>query len=361
VRAHKKGLELVCQQRPGVPDALIGDAGRLRQVLFNLVDNAIKFTERGEVVVLVDQVSGEMMSGERSEDASDTTHYSPLTTHLRFTVTDTGIGIPPEKQAKIFQAFEQEDISTTRKYGGTGLGLTIAARLASLMDGGITVDSVPGQGSTFAFIARFQLQPHPPERTAASPPVLLRGLPVLIVDDNATNRHILEGWLRDHAMEPTAAGDGATAMAALWQGVAQGRPYPLVLLDGRMPDIDGLALAAKIRQQAELSSTRIILLTSGDLPGDLTRARQLGISASLLKPLQQRELMETILRVMAHQGEPEGLPVSPAVVRPATPEGLVGVPLRILVAEDNDFNRDLLEHNDFSRPPWRWGSGGGRR
>jgi two-component system, sensor histidine kinase and response regulator len=329
VRAHKKGLELVCQQRPGVPDALIGDAGRLRQVLLNLVGNAIKFTERGEVVVLVENAAEPAPEGE---------------VRLRFAVTDTGIGIPPEKQAKIFQAFEQEDTSTTRKYGGTGLGLTIAARLVALMGGQITVKSEAGQGSTFAFTARFGLQPHPPETTAASPPAVLRGVPVLLVDDNATNRHILEEWLRGYEMAPTVAGDGATAMAALWRGVAQGRPYPLALLDGRMPDIDGLALAAKIRQQVELSATRLILLTSGDRPGDLTRARQLGISATLLKPLQQRELMGTILRVMAHQGEPEGLPVSPAVVRPATPEGLVGVPLRILVAEDNDFNRDLLEH-----------------
>jgi CheY-like chemotaxis protein len=259
-------------------------------------------------------------------------------------VTDTGIGIPPEKQAKIFQAFEQEDTSTTRKYGGTGLGLTIAARLVALMGGRISVDSVPGQGSTFAFTAPFGLQPHPPETTAASPPAVLRGLPVLIVDDNATNRHILEEWLRGFSMEPTGAGDGATAMAALWRGAAQGRPYPLVLLDGRMPDIDGLALAAKIRQHAELSATRIILLTSGDRPGDLTGARQLGISATLLKPLQQRELMETILRVMGHEGGSEELLISPAVVRPPIPAGLVVVPLRILAAEDNDFNRDLLEH-----------------
>src|SRR5215831_13027321 len=329
VRAHKKGLELVCQQRPGVPDALIGDVGRLRQIIINLVGNAIKFTERGEIVVLVENAAEPAPEGE---------------VLLRFAVTDTGIGIPPEKQATIFRAFEQEDASTTRKYGGTGLGLTIAARLAALMDGGITVDSVPGQGSTFAFTARFVLQPQAPETTAASPPAVLQGVPALIVDDNATNRHILEEWLRGYAMEPTSAGDGVTAMAALWRGVAQGRPYPLALLDGRMPDIDGLALAAKIRQQAELSGTRVILLTSGDRPGDLTRARQLGISATLLKPLQQRELMGTIQRVMAQQGEPEGLPVSPAVVRPATPEGLVGVPLRILVAEDNDFNRDLLEH-----------------
>jgi two-component system sensor histidine kinase/response regulator len=329
VRAHRKGLELVCQQLPSVPDALIGDAGRLRQVLINLVGNAIKFTDCGEVVVLVENAGAPAPEGEAI---------------LRFAVTDTGVGIPPEKQAKIFRAFEQEDTSTTRKYGGTGLGLTIASRLVALMGGAISVDSVPGHGSTFAFTARFGLQPHPRETAAASPPVALRGLPVLIVDDNATNRHILAEWLRAYSMEPMAAGDGATALAALWQGVAQGRPYPLVLLDGCMPDIDGLALADKIRQQAELSATRLILLTSGDRPGDWDRARQLGISATLLKPLQAAELMETILRVMGHQGDPEGLLVQPPVVRPPIPEGLVGVTLRILAAEDNDFNRDLLEH-----------------
>jgi len=319
VRAHKKGLELVGQQRPGVPDALIGDAGRLRQVLLNLVGNAIKFTERGEVVVVVETVGEPAPQGD---------------VRLRFAVTDTGVGIPPEKQARIFQAFEQEDTSTTRKYEGTGLGLTIAARLVDLMDGQITVNSVPGQGSTFAFTARFGLRRNPP----------VRDLPALIVDDNATNRHILEEWLRGYAMEPMVADNAATAMAILLRGVAQGRPYPLVLLDIRMPDIDGLALAAQIRQCAELSATRLILLSSGDRPGDLARARQLGISANLLKPLQQRDLMETILRVMGHQGDPEGLLTSPAVVRPSVPEGLVGVPLRILVAEDNVFNRELLEH-----------------
>jgi signal transduction histidine kinase/CheY-like chemotaxis protein/HPt (histidine-containing phosphotransfer) domain-containing protein len=353
VRAHRKGLELVCQQHPGVPDALIGDAGRLRQVLINLVGNAITFTERGEVVVRV-EVAGSEVRGQKSEVREDaaavlTSDLCALTSGpggvlLRFAVTDTGIGIPAEKQAKIFRAFEQEDTSTTRKYGGTGLGLTIASRLVTLMGGGISLDSVPGQGSTFAFTVRFGLQPHSPETTAASSPVLLRNLPVLIVDDNATNRHILEEWLCGWQMVPAAAGDGVTAMAALWRGVAQGRPYALALLDGRMPDIDGLALAAKIRQHAELSATRIILLTSGDSPGDLARARQLGISATLLKPLQQRDLLETILRVINHQGEKEGLPVSLPVVRPAIPEALVGVPLRILVAEDNEFNRDLLGH-----------------
>jgi PAS domain S-box-containing protein len=267
VRAHKKGLELVCQQPPDVPDALIGDAGRLRQVLINLVGNAIKFTERGEVVVLV----------ENAGEPAPPTPTSPeeggeVRVRLRFAVTDTGIGIPPEKQVRIFQAFEQEDTSTTRKYGGTGLGLTIAARLVALMGGGISVDSVPGKSSTFGFTACFGLQSHPTGRTADAPRTVLHGVPVLIVDDNATNRHILEEWVRGHAMDTTAAGDGVTAMAALWRGVAQGRPYPLALLDGRMPDIDGLALAEKIRQHVELSATRIILLTSGERPGDLARA-----------------------------------------------------------------------------------------
>jgi PAS domain S-box-containing protein len=360
VRAHKKGLELIYQVQPDVPDALVGDAGRLRQILLNLVGNAIKFTERGEVVVSVGMTNDEARksNGGRTgpasaldiRDSSFFRHSSFVILH--FEVKDTGIGIPPEKQARIFQAFEQEDTSTTRKYGGTGLGLTIAARLVALIGGDITVDSVPGQGSTFAFTARFGLQPRPASVAGVSDPGYnqLRDMSVLIVDDNATNRHILEEWLRGYAMAPTAAGDGAMAMAALWQGVAQGRPYPLVLLDGRMPDIDGLALAAKIRQQAELAATRIILLTSGDRPGDLARARQLGISANLLKPLQQRELMETILRVMGHttqdketwsQGDKET--AAGDLVSPRLPVSLSRC-LHVLVAEDNDFNRDLLEH-----------------
>ena len=288
MRAHKKGLELICQVQPDVPDALVGDAGRLRQVLLNLVGNAIKFTDEGEVVVRVE------IAGRRPPPSPGAGEVG-----LRFAVRDTGIGIPPDQQETIFRAFEQEDTSTTRKYGGTGLGLTIAARLVALMGGTITVESEPGRGSTFAFTARFGRQPHPPEPVPAPPPVSLHNLPVLVVDDNATNRHILEEWLRGWQMDPTAVGDGMAAMDALWHRAANGRPYALVLLDARMPDTDGLTVAAMIRERAELAATRIILLTSGERPGDPARFRELRIDAQLLKPVQQDELLETIYRVMS--------------------------------------------------------------
>jgi CheY-like chemotaxis protein len=326
VRAHAKGLELIYHVESEAPDALVGDAGRLRQVLLNLVSNAVKFTDRGEVVVRVEAAADLAPDGEIG---------------LRFAVRDTGIGIPPEQQERIFRAFEQEDASTTRKYGGTGLGLSIASRLVALMGGQITVDSAPGRGSTFTFTARFDRQPHPAEPVAALPPASLRGLPVLVVDDNATNRHILEEWLRGWRMQPTAVGDGLAALDALWDAVSAGRPYALVLLDARMPDTDGLALAASIRKRAELAATRLILLTSGDRPGDLARSRELRIDAHLLKPVQQDELLETIYQVMSRNGgaPPAAVPVGVAVQPPAP----AARPLRILVAEDNEFNVQLLE------------------
>src|SRR5262249_25198593 len=217
---------------------------------------------------------------------------------LQFEVRDTGIGIPVDEQERIFRAFEQEDTSTTRKHGGTGLGLTIASRLVALMGGQISVASEPGRGSTFAFTARFGLQPNPPEATAAPPPVVLRDLPVLIVDDNATNRRILDAWLRGWQMKPAAVGDAVAAMDALWPAVSRGRRCALVLLDARRPDTDGLALAAEVRKRSEWPGTHIILLTSGDRPGDRARARELGITY-LLKPVQQDELLGAIYRVMS--------------------------------------------------------------
>ena len=343
VRAHAKGLELICHVQPDVPDALVGDAGRLRQVLLNLVGNAVKFTDQGEVVVRV------AVDGESATEGE---------TGLRFAVTDTGLGIAKDKQERIFRAFEQEDTSTTRKYGGTGLGLTIASRLVALMGGRITVDSEPGRGSAFAFTARFALQTNPRETADDPPPVVLRDLPVLIVDDNVTNRRILGDWLRGWRMKTAAVGDGLAALDALWHGASCGRPYALVLLDGRMPDVDGLALAAQIRQRDELSATRLILLTSGDRPSDLARSRELRIDAHLLKPVQQEELLETICRVMSRTNGAASLgprPAAPVVAwsgdhattRDPAPAGMTPVsaaaPLRILAAEDNEFNAQLLE------------------
>ena len=255
-RAHGKRLELAWHVQPEVPDALIGDAGRLRQVLLNLVGNAIKFTDRGEVVVRVEA------EGESAKDEVG----------LLFSVRDTGIGISRDNQDKIFRAFEQEDTSTTRKYGGTGLGLTIAARLVALMGGKILVESTPGRGSTFIFTARFGRQPHHSTPIDARSAAQFRDLPVLVVNDNATNRHILEEWLRGWQMKPTAAADGAAAMDALWHGLALDRPYALVLLDACMPGTSGLALAAMIRERAELAATRIILLSSG-IPRAIAPAR----------------------------------------------------------------------------------------
>ena len=329
VRAHRKALELVCNVHSDVPDALIGDPGRVRQVLLNLVGNAIKFTECGEVVVQVETAGG----------AVPNDHIQ-----LRFTVRDTGIGIPPEKQSRIFRAFEQEDTSTTRKYGGTGLGLTICAQLVTLMGGGISVESEPGKGSSFAFTAQFGRQTNQPTAVAPSQPLLLHNLRVLVVDDNAANQQILERWLRGWHMEPTSVGDAMAAMDALWHGVTVGKPHALILLDARMPDADGLALAGKIRERAELSGSRIVLLSSGDRPGDLARFRELRIDGHLLKPVQQDELLETIYSIMSRANGEESAAAPPGLSGASAPRvQTAGQRLRILVAEDSEFNSQLME------------------
>ena len=340
LRAHSKGLELVCHRDQDVPDALIGDAGRLRQVLLNLIGNAIKFTEQGEVVVRVkcdSRASGVLMG-----PIGPTGPMGAPAVVLQFEVKDTGIGIPLDKQQTIFQAFEQGDNSTTRRYGGTGLGLSIASRLVGLMGGTLTVESQPRHGSTFRFTARFELPSQP--ATASPPPaqVELRGLRVLVVDDNATNRLILQEWLRGWQTEPTAVADGLTALNALWRAVALGQPFGLVLLDGRMPGVDGLALAAEIRQNPELATCPLILLTSEDRPGRLNRPREAGIAAVLRKPIQQEELVEAVHQVLAYShAEPEVAARSePREVAPKAPPQ----PLHILVAEDNALNQEVVKH-----------------
>jgi PAS domain S-box-containing protein len=331
MRAHRKGLELLCNVSADAPDALVGDAGRLRQVLINLVGNAIKFTEQGEVQVDVTLV------GRTGDDVE-----------LRFAVRDTGIGIPADKQASIFRAFEQEDMSTTRRYGGTGLGLTIAASLVGLMGGALTVDSRQGRGSTFAFNVHVGWRAQTTEVPALDGDALT-DLRVLIVDDNAANREILEQWLRGWRMDPTAVRDGLAAMDALWHAVASRRPYALILLDARMPDTDGLSLAATIRDRAELAGTRIILLTSGDRPSDLKRLRELRLEAQVLKPVPQDELLATIHDVMTRPAGAFGRlePTSVQVVSEAIQAW--GLPQRVLVAEDNAFNSQLLQQLLSSR------------
>ncbi|HEV3006954.1 MAG TPA: response regulator, partial [Pirellulales bacterium] len=320
-RAHKKRLELACHVAPEVPDTLIGDPGRLRQVVLNLVGNAVKFTERGEVLVDV---------GIESLDASAAV--------LHFCIADTGIGIPPDKRETIFGAFEQADSSTTRKYGGTGLGLTISSKLIELMGGRIWVESELGRGSKFHFTARLV----PTDSLAAPEPSLdasaLESLPVLIVDDNATNRRILQEMLSNWRMQAVTAEGGRAALAAIEAAARAGRPFPLVLLDANMPELDGFALADEIRQHAEMAGATIMMLTSGDRPGDVARCRQLGIAAYLTKPIKQSELLDTIVAVVGPRH---------AVAEPPAGEHAAGAAskrLRVLLAEDSLVNQKLAVH-----------------
>jgi PAS domain S-box-containing protein len=360
LRAHQKGLELVGRIRSDVPDAFVGDAGRLRQVLTNLVGNAIKFTGEGEVVVEAEALDLDNGPGDgpravppvgtRSPDHAPT--GGPLAPDsppclLLFLVRDTGIGIPREKQQKIFEAFEQADTSTTRRYGGTGLGLSIASRLVGLMGGGITVESEPGRGSTFLFTVRLERPPLQPDRAAARAPAGLHGLPVLIVDDNATSRRTLEEWLRAWRTEPTAVGDGPAALEALRQAAAAGRPFALVLLDSRLPGDDALAVAARICRTPALSASGILLLAVEDQARDLTRYHERGIAACVMKPVVEEELLDAVCRARALPS-----PVVPPGGRPDSgprPEAQgAGEPaparrLRVLLAEDNPYNQAFLE------------------
>jgi len=298
----------------------VGDAPRLRQVLVNLVGNAIKFTDHGEVVVQVEKVAEEEGG-----------------VVLGFLVADTGIGIPREKQELIFEAFAQADGSTTREYGGTGLGLSISAQLVELMGGRITVESEPGRGSRFRFRARFGVATGESRSTASRLPARLRGLRVLVVDDNATNRRILEEVLTQWRMRPRAVAGARAALEEMEAADREGRPYPLVLLDASMPVMDGFDLAAKVQQSPRLAGASIMMLSSGARPGDRARCFELGISAYLTKPVKQSDLMDTIVGVLASR-----LPKQkPQPRREPVPLAPGGRRLRVLVAEDNAVNQQV--------------------
>jgi two-component system, sensor histidine kinase and response regulator len=318
-RAHQKGLELIYDVEPGVPESVVGDPTRIRQIVFNLIGNALKFTERGEVVLQVEQES-------RDTDS----------VFLHFSVSDTGVGIPADKQETIFEAFSQVDGSMTRRFGGTGLGLTICARLVEQMGGRIWVVSELGKGSTFHFTALLMVQKAPLVRPAPIPPSQLHDLPVLVVDDNYTNRRVLQGMLSRWGMKPTAVEGGKAALRTLEDAGRAEHPFPLLLLDGQMPEMDGFALAEQIQGRPELAGAIIMMLTSAGSLGDAARCRELGISAYLVKPIRQRELLEAICLVL-QKSEPKK--VRKLVTRHTLREERHR--LRILLAEDNRVNQTL--------------------
>jgi signal transduction histidine kinase/CheY-like chemotaxis protein len=316
VRASSRGLELALQIRPDVPDAISGDPHRLRQIIVNLVGNAVKFTERGEVSVLVEQLSS------TARDVK-----------LRFLVRDTGIGIPPEAQARIFNAFAQADSSTTRRFGGSGLGLAITSQLVAMMGGEIKVESEVGQGSAFTFTANFGLQPERPKVTMPE----LEHLRVLAVDDNATNRLILRELFTSWGMEIVVADSAAAALAALDLAGRDGKPIALVVTDMMMPEVDGFGLVERMRATPSWHDTKVIMLTSSNRAEDISRCERMGIGAHLVKPIKQSRLMDTIVSLMGQAARHREKIVASDVPRQR--------PLRILLAEDNAVNQRLAVVN----------------
>jgi PAS domain S-box-containing protein len=351
LRAHARGLELTCHVGADVPDALVGDPDRLRQVVLNLVGNAIKFTERGEIAVSVSLDKETRRQGDKESEScpgpdADRPDSPPagadggpvslspcLLVSLSFAVRDTGIGIPAGKLAAVFEPFVQADGSTTRRYGGTGLGLAISASLVELMGGRLWAESKPGVGSTFFFTARLGVAAEAPP---AALPEALAGLPVLVVDDNATNRCILLELLRRWGLAPVPAVGGAEALARMRAAAAAGAPFPLLLLDAMMPDMDGFEVAAEVRRHAEWAGTAVMMLSSG-APWVAGRSpeqlcRELGVCHYLLKPVKQSDLLRAVTDSLA--GGPRPAP-GPAPERAATP-------LRVLLADDNAVNQALV-------------------
>ena len=320
-QAHSKGLELAAFIRPEVPVHVLGDPGRLRQVINNLVGNAVKFTSEGEVVVTVSKVS-------------ETTDR----VILNFEVRDTGIGIDKAAQARLFEAFSQADGSTTRKYGGTGLGLAISRKLVALMNGQIRIESEPGQGSTFWFHAEFEKQPVIAKATRQD----LVDLKVLIVDDNATNREILTHYTLDWKMRNACAVDGKQAIIMLQQAVAADDPFDLAILDMQMPEMDGLMLAQQIKVDPGMAKTHLVMLTSLGNHLDAEEMKKAGIEACVLKPVKQSRLFERLSSVMATHviRRTSRLSTGHVALTPTPPVAkAASKSLRILLAEDNRINQ----------------------
>ncbi|MGB7133686.1 MAG: response regulator [Acidobacteriaceae bacterium] len=323
LRADEKGLELLCEISPEVPAFITGDPNRLRQIILNLVGNAVKFTEKGEVAVKVQT--------ELVEDNNWTLH---------FTVRDTGVGIATEKLESIFESFIQADTSTTREFGGTGLGLTISRRLVEMMGGRIWAESTPGKGSCFNFTARFaEARTSSISKPTSVASSILVGVKVLIVDDNRTNRRILEGLVTHWGMIPTVAPDGELALALYDASVAENFPFRLVLTDMHMPRMDGFGLVERLKERPDLCTATIMMLTSGGQRGDARRCEELGIAAYLLKPIRQSELREAIARVLSVH---ESRVAEPMITRYSLREQIQeGKTLSVLLAEDNLVNQKL--------------------
>ncbi|MGH8067408.1 MAG: response regulator [Candidatus Entotheonellia bacterium] len=341
LRAHQKGLELASHVHSDVPDALVGDPGRLRQIIVNLVGNAIKFTDQGEVVVEVRRYQETGLQ----DSASETGEERAMVLHV--SVRDTGMGIPEEKHRLIFEPFTQADGSTTRKHGGTGLGLAIASHLIQLMGGRVWVESVVGQGSAFHFTSRFAVQSPVLATALPAEKVNVHDLPVLVVDDNATNRRILHDMLTHWGMRPTTVESGGAALDILEHAAGVGQQFPLVLLDAHMPAMDGFTVAERIKKNPCLKGVTILMLSSGDQCDMEVRCRQVGVTVYLRKPIARSELWDALITALRR---PEGQEVQ----EEQTPrrnavsavqhrrEMALRQRLRILLAEDNVVNQRLV-------------------
>ncbi|GAB6057854.1 response regulator [Desulfonatronum parangueonense] len=382
VKAQDKGLEFICSADPDVPDALSGDPGRIRQILTNLIGNAVKFTEQGEVEVRVRrmernagmrecwdagiaEVGGTFSISDTVErtQASDSNvletqsfqhgpdssipafqHSSIPEIALLFTIRDTGIGIPEDKQDRLFKSFSQVDASHTREFGGTGLGLAISRQLAVLMGGDVGVESVPGAGSTFWFTVRMGLAADMGEKPSF--PADLRGVRALVVDDNATNREVLTTRLAAWGMRPDETSDGPTALRLLYKALEEGDPYALGLLDMQMPGMDGEMLGRTIRVESKLDDLRLVMMSSASQRGDAKRVEEIGFSAFLAKPVRHEELYDTLALTLASEKSPNLITRHTARQnarerdKRATP-GFSNRKARILLAEDNVTNQKV--------------------